>query len=364
MNIISSNFNNSSHAILFIWIFSLFFLLSIILLIVYIKILRTNIRIKKRKKRILKTKFETYLITYLYSEDENEGNTPEQEDILKKLKKHLDNPFDRKLMVSSFLKLRNEISGETVDLIFKLYHQLGLSVYAMNKLKSRKWHKVVEGIRELTLFHIIEANNAIAALKNHPKKQINKEVQLYLLNIFNFKGLAFLDTLTAPLSEWDQIELMEVLNRFDSQDIPDIKPWLKSSNDSVVIFTLKLAKTYIQMEAEEELIALLQHPNLTVRVKAIDVLSYLNVLSAKELLKTNFNTLHEDEQIVLMEMMQNIYEATDIPFIMEHIHHENFAIKLPLLQILKSIDTEIYNSITSTSTDPEFIKIIKHLENN
>jgi len=364
MNTISSDFNNSSSAIIFIWIFSLIFLLGIILSIIYIKILRQNIRIKKRKKRVLKKKFETYLITYLYSEDENEGNTPEQEDILKKLKKHLNNPFDRKLMVSSFLKLRNEISGETVDLIFKLYHQLGLSHYAMNKLKSQKWNIVVEGIRELTLFQIIEANTAIEVLKNHPKKQINKEVQLYLLNIFNFKGLAFLDNLTTPLSEWDQIELMEVLNRFDSQDIPDIKPWLKSSNDSVVIFTLKLAKTYIQMEAEAELLALLQHPNLTVRVKAIDVLSYLNVLSAKESLKTKFDTLHEDEQIALMGMMQNIYETTDVPFIMEHLYHKNFAVKLPLLQILKNIDPETYSSITTSSTDPEFIKIIKHLENN
>jgi len=264
--------NNSSTSIHIIWLFSFIFLLIIIFLILYIKILRTNIRTQKKIKRVLKKKFETELIIYLYSEEEGDGISPEQEAILNKLKKYLNNPFERKIMVSTFLKLRNEISGETVELIFKLYNQLGLSDFAIAKLKSKKWNIVVEGIRELTLFQILEAHTAIDSLKNHPRKEVQKEILLYLLNIFNFKGLAFLDTLTTPLSEWDQIELMEVLHRFDAQDIPDIRPWLKSSNDSVVIFTLKLAKTYIQMEAEQELMDLLQHQNVTIRVKAIEYL--------------------------------------------------------------------------------------------
>jgi len=86
-------------------------------------------------------------------------------------------------------------------------------------------------------------------------------------------------------------------------------------------------------------------------------------LGAKEILKDNFNTLQEEEQIALMDMMLNIYQPSDVPFILENIHHKNFAVKSTLLQILKNLDLETYNGIASSSTDEEFIKIIKHLEN-
>jgi Leucine-rich repeat (LRR) protein len=63
-------------------------------------------------------------------------------------------------------------------------------------------------------------------------------MQLYLVNLFHFKGLDFLNRNKTPISEWDQIQLLEVLQLYKTQ-ISDISSWLKSSNESVVFFSLK-----------------------------------------------------------------------------------------------------------------------------
>ncbi len=51
-----------------------------------------------------------------------------------------------------------------------------------------------------------------------------------------------------------------------------IAVWLVSANDSVVIFALKLAEIYQQMQVKEEAIACLKHDNPKVRGQAIQTL--------------------------------------------------------------------------------------------
>ncbi|WP_291122914.1 hypothetical protein [Flavobacterium sp. UBA6046] len=346
------------------WIISGVFLVFISLLIIYLKYLRSHLRYNERVEAIYQKKYESYLITYLYAGNEEEEISSEQQLIINELKNYITDPYKRKIVISTLLKLRNEISGEMAESIEKLYFQTGLITYALSKLRSKKWDVVAKGIRELTQFHVKKVHNVVMTNINHPKREVRKEMQLYLVNLFYFKGLEFLDVLQTPLSEWDQIQLLEVLQKFDDQQIPDIKPWLKSSNDSVVIFALKLAEIYNQFEAKDELIDLLDHKNEEIRVDVIYVLGHLNVTEAKKVLKSNFNERSKEEQIAFFKIMENIYESSDEPFLLEHIHHENFEIKLLALKILKVLNIDTFNITKNMSSEPEFIKIVKFIENN
>jgi hypothetical protein len=149
-----------------------------------------------------------------------------------------------------------------------------------------------------------------------------------------------LNVLETSLSEWDQIQLLEVLQLNNDTEIADIRPWLKSSNDSVINFTLKLAKVYNQFEAKEELIELLNHESEEVRIEVISALSHLNIIEAKDILKNNFNDRCLEEQIAFIKMMGNIYENSDKSFLLEQVHHKNFEIKLLIYEILKTINFE------------------------
>lgn len=333
---------HSSSIIQWTWVLSIVFLAFIAMLVFYLKYLRNHLRVNEKIEAKYKEQYETCLVTYLYSGNDDEAFSPEQQSIINELKEDTTDPFKRKIIISTLLKLRNEISGEMGESIDKLFVKLGLLRFSLAKLRNKKWDVIAIGIRELTQFKIKGVHKIIMNNINHPMKEVRKEMQLYLVHLYAFKGLEFLNVLETPLSEWDQIQLLEILQLNNDTQIVDIKPWLKSSNDSVVNFTLKLAKVYNQFEAKEELIKLLNHKSEEVRINTISALSHLNVFEAKTILKDSFNERSHEEQIAFLKMMENVYENSDKSFLLEHVHHQNFEIKLLIMDILKNINFEEY----------------------
>lgn len=347
-----------------VWAMIVLFLVIITMLIIYLKFLRVRLRKIEKTVAQYQNEYESYLISYLYSGNEEDEISAEQQAIVNKLTACVPDKFKRHVVVSTLLRLRNEISGEMAESIQKLYFQTGLINYALSSLKSKKWYVVAKGIRELAQFHVKEVYKDIVILVNHPKKEIRKEVQLYLVNLFHFEGLKFLDVLQTPLSEWDQIQLLEVLQRFDEQEIPDINPWLKSTNDSVAVFAIKLAKIYNQFEAKDTLLELLSHPQKKIRVEAIHVLSHLQVFEAKEALKSNFDKLSLEEQIAFFKLLENVFETSDESFLLKHIQHKNFEIKVSALKIFKLLNIEKFHSFKHLMLAPKDVEIIEFIENN
>lgn len=312
------------------------------MLVIYLKYLRNHLRVNEKIETQYKEQYESWLVTYLYSGNDDEAFSSEQQLIINELKEDATDPFKRKIIISTLLKLRNEISGEMGESIDKLFIKLGLLRFSLAKLRNKKWDVIAIGIRELTQFKIKGVHKIIMNNINHPMKEVRKEMQLYLVHLYAFKGLEFLNVLETPLSEWDQIQLLEILQLNNDTQIVDITPWLRSSNNSVVNFTLKLAKVYNQFEAKEELIKLLNHHSEEVRINTISALSHLNVFEAKTILKDSFNERSQEEQIAFLKMMQNVYENSDKSFLHEHVHHKDFEIKLLVMDILKNINFEEY----------------------
>lgn len=333
---------DSSTIIVLSWWLSGIFLIIIAFIIFYVKNLRNQLRVKGDIEAKYQEDYEVCLVTYLYAGNEEETFSSEQLLIISELKESVADPFKRKIIISTLLKLRNEISGEMAESIDKLYVKLGLLRYSLAKLRNKKWDVIANGIRELTQFKIKAVHQIVMNNINHPTKEVRKEMQLYLVHLYAFKGLDFLNVLETPLSEWDQIQLLEILQLNNDTQIIDIKPWLKSSNDSVVNFTLKLAKVYNQFEAKEELINLLNHGSEEVRINTISALSHLNVLEAKNILKDSFNERSLEEQIAFLKMMENVYEYGDKVFLQEQMQHENFEIKSMAMEIMKNINFEKY----------------------
>ena len=357
-------FNDSPTIIQAAWIIIGLFSILIIGLIFYLKYLRGHLRKKERISAAYEQEYESALITYLYAGNEEETISLEQQAIIDLLKNDAKEPFKRKILIAVLVKLKNEISGEVADSIQNLYYQTKLVDYALSRLSHKKWFVIAKGIRELKQFQIKEAYDQVIIHLNHPRPEVRKEMQLYMVNLFDFEGLTFLDLLETPLSEWDQIQLLEIVQKLETQNISNITSWLHSSNDSVIIFALKLAKIYNQLEAKNEIIQLLHHRNKKVRLDAIDVLSYLNVLEAKEILKTDLEKRSQEEQIAVFKMMENLYESDDESFIMKYINYDLFEIKIMALKILKGINREKFCALKIQSANDPYLRIVNFIENN
>lgn len=347
-----------------VWSVSVLFVTIIMMLIFYLRFLRKTLRKNQRIIKVYKEKYESYLLNYLYSGKEEVSITSQQQLIINQLKKSSKNPYKRKILISSFIKLKNEISGEIATSIQQLYFQIELVDYALAKVKNKKWYFIANGIRELNQFHVKSAHDEVIVHINHPRREVRKEMQLYMVNLFYFEGLKFLDVLEMQLSEWDQIQLLGVLQRLENQNVSNINSWLESSNNSVIIFALKLAEFYNQIESKDDLLKLLYHIDKKIRIEAIRVLSYLEVLEAKEILKFHIENRCIEEQIAFFKMMENLYENTDESFLLAYANHEIFEIKVSILKILKVFNKERFIQIKNESSDVQFYKIANFIENN
>lgn len=345
-------FKNAPAIIELSWIMSVGLLITIITLVIYLKYIRSKLRYKERIIATYEKKYESDLIEYLYSGNDQEVS-PEQQQIIDYLKKSAPSGLKRKIIIRTLLKLRNEISGEISDSIQKLYYQLDFISQATSKLKHKKWDVIARAIKELTQFEIKEAHNNVIAHINHPKREVRREVQMYLVKLFGFNGLEFLNVLKIPLSEWDQIQILEILQKSENQNLPDISLWLKSSNDSVISFALKLSKIYNQFEAKDEIIQLFEHSNKEIRIQAITIVSNLEIYEAIEILKSTINERSLDEQIAFFAMGEKMFTPLEIPLIIDHLDHENFDIRISAQKALKTIGL----------SDPHTIKIDR-IQNN
>lgn len=345
-----------------IWTLVILLSFIIVLLVFYLKIIRNNIRIKEARNIKYTNIIEKLLVEFLYFENKEVTATKEQARVIRYFKKGLASKYKRKIIITVFIKLSQEVSGNMIETMHKLYDEIGLLKYAYKKLKSKRWNIVALGIRDIREFRVKKAHGNITKFINHPREEVRREAHLYFIDLFGLEGLNFLDNLKLPLSEWDQIQLLGKIDHIQNSESLEASKWLKSKNDYVVIFMLTIVKLYNRLETKDILLEKLEHHNIEVRLKAIEVLTHFNIVEAKDILKLTFNTISIKEQLAFFELLEKTASEEDTTFIIDHISSSNFAIKHKSLRILKEINENLYDKLEKTSEDESYNEIIHFLD--
>lgn len=324
-------------------------IITIVVLIIYLKYTRTRLRLKARIEATYRKKYEADIIEYLYSGDNIVAITDIQKKIVAYLRKCTHgitgSGLKRKIIINTLLKLRNEVSGQTAADIQELYYQAGFIDQAYAKLKSKEWDVIARAIKELAQFGIKEVHDEVILHINHPKQEVRREIQYYLVNLFSFDGLEFLDVIETQLSEWDQIQLLEILQKNNNDQLPDISNWLQSANDSVISFALKLAKIYNQFEVNEELLALTNHPNVEIRVQVIEIISPLELMDIFMVVKNTIEDRSNEEKIAFFSIDAQLLTTLGANFMMNYVTHEDFEIRNAAKNCIRIIDINEANYI-------------------
>lgn len=344
-----------------IWSIVVILIVIIFILVVYLKILRANIRITFKKNIKYKDNVEHLLIEYLYAEEKGVLFSKKQQKIINKFKRGFLSKRKRKIMIATFYNLSKEISGNMIDSMDKLYQEIGLPAYSVKKLRSKRWNIVASGIKDLRNFELKKPQKLVEKFINHPREEVRREAYLYFLQLFEFEGLNFLDHLKAPLSEWDQIQLLGEIEKFDHQ-IGDVSKWLRSDNDYVILFVLKIVKLFNCLETKNFLFDLLQHQNIEIRLVTIETLTHFEIPEAKEILKEKINKLSDKELINFFNLLEKTATIQDSLLIIKYVSHPNFEIKHKALKILKSVDENLYNKLEKQSEDNSYNDIINFLD--
>ena len=216
----------------------------------------------------------------------------------------LQNALNRNVLIAMIYQLSQDFFGKKQNKMLKLFRIRLLLKHVLFRIAVAP--KAVKATY-LKLFSVIILNKH---LKNKFYKYLfskHHEVRL-------FTQLAYLNYQTNHLGKilrdypyilttWDQIHFLEVIDR-RSTIPPDFYPFLESSNDSVIIFGLRMIRIFYQKgENEHQIIGLLSHPNEDVRYEALKTATDLNIETKDKLLLAYLSEMDDKYKALIVKFL-------------------------------------------------------------
>ena len=302
-------------------------------ILVFIAAFRVRYRRERNqlKENELVQKFQALFSDFLFSNEDEELIS------MKKFESFTKNKFDKSILLKTLFKIHEDMTGDIADKLKMLYVELEFVNDSIKKMKSSKWNVQITGIRELSDMKIKNVTNEIALLTLHPNKILRREAQLALVKIEGFKALNFLNTLTYHLSEWQQLLLLETIQHFNGNQMPPLEILLRSENDSVILFVLKIIRVFNLISLKDNLLQLLNHRNEKIKIETIVVLGDLQINDSLTILKRNYFKSTKAVKLKIIELFGKIADTKNSPFLAEQLKIYDYETNIQVLRSIKDI---------------------------
>lgn len=246
--------------------------------------------------------------------------------------------------------------GKSKDQIINLISLYNFDQYLLKKLEAKNPYKIAQAIQEVTAMELEIALPKIKELINHPNPIVKEEAQYSLIKFLKFDGLEIINNTNYKLSEWQQIRLLSALTleqgiiqdytltdnqRFTEQQLDKIIEWLNSSNESIIIFTLKFIRKFQILELEKYLFNLLTTNNRKVVIQTIKTFTGINSLD----IITPFIEFYPNQELEIQLELLKTLESRNLSsqktfLITEALDNPNISIKKNAVRVfLKNINS-------------------------
>lgn len=225
--------------------------------------------------------------------------------------------YSRKVIIEELILARKNLSGKASETVRQLYTSLQLQTDSDKKLRSYKWHKKAKGIQELSLMQQRQYWKNIYRLTNHPNEHVRMEAQAGVVRLLGFIGLRFLNTASYQLTEWQQINLLYLLQSMPAADFKGIERWLQSNNASVVIFALKLVSSFRRYELHDLVMKCLQRREPAIRLQAFRTLGNIYREDTAAYIIHQYAEETHDSKLEALKTLGKIGAEEVAPFLVE-----------------------------------------------
>ncbi|ACU08220.1 hypothetical protein FIC_01777 [Flavobacteriaceae bacterium 3519-10] len=272
-------------------------------------------------------------------------------------------PAFRMIFLEKLVSAESKFSGMAGGVIRSLFGRYGLEKEALNKLNQKRPFLIAGGIQELTSMQVEKALPAISGYLQHLSPQVYQEAQYSVVSFKGFEGLAFLDDAMGILSEWQQLRLLNSIPSVPADAGERISFWLQSGNSSVIIFTLRLITKYQLLSLYDEVLLLLNHHELSVRLQAVQSLQSLENSGTLTDLQSVYTSQPVDVQIEILKAIKKMGDLRAVIFFREKLYSNAPAsVRIHAAEGLFELGmaSELKELASRTDTETELIMIIKH----
>lgn len=273
------------------------------------------------------------------------------------------NPSFRDLFLEKLVGSEKKFSGTAHDEIKDLFRTYNLEKEAFSKLSQKKAYLIAGGIQELTSMKVEAAVPKITALLSHPSPAVYQEAQYAMVAFKGFEGLRFLDAETHKISDWQQLRLLISVTAIPENCEQEVNGWLRSSNNSVIIFTLSLLRKFQMLSFYPSVWHLLSHPSSEVRIRAVQTLLSLENDQTMRALAGSFPEQPLEVQLEILRVMEISRDQRSVGFLKQQLlEHPAAGIRIQAAEALFTLGHQEYlNRISRDSeSSEELIQIIKH----
>lgn len=161
-----------------------------------------------------------------------------------------------------------------------------------------------------------------------------------LIMLAGFEGLKFFMGTTKPVSEWNQINIINSISRIKHGRIPGFSRYLIFPNLSIVSLAIKLIIYFRQTDASDALIKLLKHRDTNIRRQSVVALEKLRVSSCTEILKTEFYSQEKNIKTQILKSFSYLATENDIEFLSSNLKSFDYELNFASSKALISLGTK------------------------
>jgi hypothetical protein len=281
----------------------LFSICSMITLLIIILMNRRRMEMEEKLRQYLMEKYQSLIVDYLY------GSATSEE-----FRSIASDNYSRQVLIDEMIDVSVNLKGEESKKLFGLYKHLGLDKDSLARARDYRWHKKIKGFRELAFMNIKDANDVIYKALNSSNEILRMEAQIALVRLSDGDHFEFLTKLKRPFSLWEQITLHDLIIQH-AIPVPLFKKWLVSTNNTVVIFALRMIREFKQTDAEEEIKNALIHNSPDIRLMAVQVAGDLRLSSTLEILKHMYKNQDYKTCLEIVKSMGKMADVSMLGFL-------------------------------------------------
>ena len=311
----------------------------------------------ERRRENLRDKYETIMTNILFEESYGIG-TKGYKAVAKSITKQGLSPTHRSILSNLFFQYSSNFQGDSLKTLKQFYDDCGQKKYALRVMKYGEWYEKAAVLRELGIMQVSEALEDIRRQIESKNDIMRMQAQFALIYLEGNKGVEFLRTTERPLSDWQQLRLIEEIESINFLQIPDFYTLLQSQNKTVVVFGLKLIRYFEQIEKQEQLLELLDNSTLKVQSELIKLFKLFGMVEGLDLLITKFEGLEEDIQNECIKLCGFIGNSNHLDFLKSCLHWDNYDKKMLALEALHKIGKDVK---TLSADDVQLVPYVKHI---
>lgn len=307
----------------------LFFIsvIGCVLIFITFYLVRRTARSKKRKK--LRNYFSNIISEIAICESVSEIEAFLHEaSVEKNLHKLLQSSFSKQVFIRQLTKTSGNMAGGASENLKWVYEYFQLEKDSETRMQSSKWHIKARAIQELAQMQQKKYIKKFYRLANHSNAFVRQEAQTAIVKLFGFPGLRFLNVAGYTITDWQQFCLLQELTLKRITSFAGVEKWIRSSNNSVVIFALRLVETYHWHELHDEVAAQLTHSSERVQRKAIQTLGEIYQPHTAALLIDAYNKINKQLQFAVLKVFQKAATENEVPFLLQQLKHPDNQFKL------------------------------------